>query len=504
MDKLILRDYQQTFVDDVIAAWRRQRAIMGWLPTGAGKTEIAVWFSMLERDNDGCALFVVDRKTLARQARERYSSKYGLLTGLIRGEDTYIRGYEPVLVATVQTLKARWDRPEIKHALERVTMVVVDEAHIKFEHHDEIIRHLPDAKILGLSATPLRDGLGRMYGELVEGPSYEKLIALGYLVRGRYFEPHTEDIADGLRRMGVASTGDFVNAQLSELMRNRTIIGDVVQTWRDKAEGRSTICFGVDIAHSKELCDAFLQANIPAEHIDERTDEDDRLAMFKRFREGRTKVLCSIIILGVGFDEPIASCAILARPTLSLSLHIQQVGRVLRPYPGKESALILDHAGNALRHGRVETFSPPALSEITKHSDRKTKTAAAEAFACPDCRALMVPPQRVCAECGHEIARRTTVDFIDGDLVESHAPRMTRNDDATQRLYQELLGCARGNGYKSGWAYMQMLNHYDFKAPYGWKSLPALIPSQRTLNLVQSWKIAYWKAKKKAERLAVG
>ena len=502
MDKLILRDYQETFVADVTDAWCRHRAVIGWLPTGAGKTEIAVWFSMLEEDRGGCTLFVVDRKTLARQARERYSLKYGLLTGLIRGEDTYVRGYEPVLVATVQTLKARWDHPDIKQALERVTLVVVDEAHIQFKHHDEIIKHLPNARILGLSATPLREGLACMYGELVEGPSYEQLIEAKYLVRGRYFLPHTDDIVMGLKRMSVASTGDFVSDQLSQLMRRRTIIGDVVQTWKERAGYQSTICFCVDIAHSKEVCDAFLQANIPAEHIDLHTEEEDRQAMFQRFREGRTRVLCSIVILGVGFDEPIASCAILARPTLSLSMHIQQIGRVLRPYPGKESALILDHAGNALRHGIVETFSPPELSKITKHSDRKTKSTIAETFPCSECRALMSPGQRVCGECGHEIARQNTVDFIDGQLVEGDAPAVGMSDDRALQLYQELRGYGQSQGYKDGWAYMQLLNHYEFKAPFHWKRTPVAIPSQMTLNLVKSWNIAYWKAKQKEKRVA--
>ena len=143
MAELILRDYQQAFVADVDDAWARVRAVIGWMPTGAGKTEVAVHYALVEQRNRGCTLFIVDRKTLAGQARNRYGAKYGMLTGLIRGEDTYIRGYEPVLVATVQTLKARWETAEIKQVLERITLVVIDEAHIKFRHHEEIISHNP-------------------------------------------------------------------------------------------------------------------------------------------------------------------------------------------------------------------------------------------------------------------------------------------------------------------------------------------------------------------------
>ena len=171
MADLILRDYQKQFVDDVGDAWSRTRSVIGWMPTGAGKTEVAVHYALLEQRRGGCTLFIVDRKTLAGQARNRYGATYGMLTGLIRGEDTFVRGYEPVLIATVQTLKARWEHAEVNQWLERITLVVIDEAHIKFRHHEEIITHLPKARVLGLSATPIRDGLGLIFGELVkEGP----------------------------------------------------------------------------------------------------------------------------------------------------------------------------------------------------------------------------------------------------------------------------------------------------------------------------------------------
>lgn len=503
MADLILRPYQDALMDGVQAAWATERRVICWLPTGGGKTELAAKIAQDEATRGGMTLFVVDRKVLAGQAAARFQ-KYGMLTGLLRGEDSFVRGYEPVVVASVQTIAARAKHREVQSTLRRVSVVIVDEAHIRFRHHDTLEHAMPQARILGLSATPLRDGLGKAFDRLVRGPSYNWMIEQGYLVKPRYFVPHLDRVKAGLASVGVQSTGDFKPEDLSRLMREKAIIGDLVSTWQAKAEDRPTIVFCVDIAHSKETCDAFRLAGVAAEHIDFHTTEDERRAIFCRFRTGKTRVLCSVVVLAIGFDEPSASCAVLARPTLSLALHIQQIGRAMRVFEGKADCLILDHAGNVLRHGRVEDFEPPELRDLNRNSDRKKRTAGeSDFFPCPECKALMSPGQRVCHECGHEIQRPNRVHFVPGELTE--APEDTSPQvpiEEVRDTYLEVLSYARARGKKEGWAFFVIRDHFGIKAPLAWKNLPERPPSVRTMNLIRSRNIAYAKRAAKQRRMA--
>jgi len=221
--------------------------------------------------------------------------------------------------------------------------------------------------------------------------------------------------------------------------------------------------------------------------------------MFARFRSGETKVLCSIVVLAVGFDEPVASCAILARPTLSRIMHIQQIGRVMRIHPDKRDCVVLDHAGNVIRHDKVEAFDPPDLSMIDKRSDTKRKTDSVTDYRpCPACRALMSPGQSVCHECGHELERKNKVHHVPGELSEDDTERPVIDHVAMQQLYLELRWVAKERGYKDGWAFFKLKEHYGYRAPFAWKSLRPIEPSGKTPRLVQSWDIANRKRRRAA------
>jgi len=405
---MILRPYQLSMVDAIRAAWAAgAERVLGCLPTGGGKTEIAIAV-VAGHPAPGRALIVVERKTLCRQWVARLHRHGFDDVGVIQGDNTR-REAARVLVATAQTIRSRG-------VPAGVGLVVIDESHIWHKSHDDVLEELGQARVLGLTATPLRDGLGQRFDRMVVGATIRSLIAEGHLVPARYFAPRAEDIAHALEDVAIRA-GDYALNELALAMRGRTIIGDVVGTWLERGEDRQTICFCVDKQHAHDLVDAFLAEGVAAEVVVDDTDDDERARIFGAFEERRVRVLVSVGVLAVGFDSPVASCAILARPTMSLSLHIQQGGRVLRPCAGKHDALVLDHAGNTLAHGLLEEFEPPpALSMIDAKADKKRRRDAPQAWICRHCEAVNALAEDVCCECGATRRRATRMVVVDGEL----------------------------------------------------------------------------------------
>lgn len=496
-EQLNLRPYQADIIEGIRDEWGDgNMRVCTWLPTGGGKTEIAAALAQAEMQAGGHTLFVVERKSLCTQGAERFG-RYGMLAGILRGEATFVRGYEPVTLARIQTLQARHDREVVQSLLAKATLVIVDEAHILYGHHDALIENMPHIRMVGLTATPLREGWGLRYQALVRGPSYRWMMDQGYLVRPRYFLPKMDDLKSALQGVAVAKTGDYEQAELGRVMREKSLIRDIVGTWKDKAGNRLMLVFAVDVAHSKAICDEFNLAGVAAEHIDYRTKDDDRAAIFRRFRQGETRVLCSVVALAVGFDEPAASCVVLARPTLSLSLHMQQRGRGLRPFAVKLDCLVFDHALNVVRHGKFENFEPPDLNLINKRSDKKRKSDPVYDYRpCGECGAVLEPKQNECHECGHVIRRSNVVNFRDGQLVEDGTAAVVEFD--RQRFYRELAWVASNRGYKAGYAYVKYMERFPAgpKPPFAWRDLEPIPASGETLRWLQSREIAWRKSRR--------
>ena len=410
---MILRDYQARAVAEVRAAWQAVPRVLLALPTGGGKTECAIALAGDEIAAERRVLVVVERKVLCVQWRERFARHGFEHVGVLQGENT-VMTWAPILVATAQTLRARG-------IPDNVGLIVLDESHIWHQTHDRVLEACGDAKVLGLSATPLREGLGARFDKLVIGATIKELTAAGHLVPARVFAPSRVQITQALEQINIRA-GDYAADQLSTLMRQKAVIGDVITNWRDRADNRPTIAFCVDKAHARELADEFVLAGVPAAVVVDETSDEERAEAFAQFDRGEIKVLSSVGVLGVGFDSPIASCAILARPTLSTMLHIQQSGRVIRPSEGKVDAVILDHAANSLRHGLPIDFVPPTeLSEIDRASDKKRKDAErSELTTCRNCECIYDRSEDACPECGTPRTVHTKVDRVGGEAGGRH------------------------------------------------------------------------------------
>ena len=194
-----------------------------------------------------------------------------------------------------------------------------------------------------------------------------------------------------IKTQGIKVTaGDFNLKELSQAVAEADITGDLVPMWKKYADGKKTVLFAVDIAHSKECAKAFTDAGISAEHIDGKTPAKERDAILERFRTGKTLVLCNCNIVTEGFDVPTIEAIQCVRPTLSLVFYLQMFGRALRPSPGKEYAVFIDHTNNWGVHGLPDKAQEWSLEPKPQKEPKSQKTSAFTQ-ECPSCSHIFQP-----------------------------------------------------------------------------------------------------------------
>lgn len=491
-----LRNYQLIVIDNVnaeIAAGNCRVLLVA--PTGSGKTVIA---GKLIGDNVKAGkrvLFLAHRRELIKQASNKLHAvgiDHGIMQAGFKGRQS------PVQVGSVQTIHARAVRSS-RMAMPDADLVVIDEAHhVRARTYQQIIENYPEAVIVGLTATPARGdgrGLGDDFNVIVECPQIPELILGGHLVSTRVYAPTIPDLHGVHIRHG-----DYVESELAERMDKKQLVGDIVMHWLKLARDRKTVIFATSVSHSVNIRDEFRRAGIMAEHLDGTTPMEERDGILSRLVNGKIEVVTNCMVLTEGWDCPDVACCVLARPTKSMLLYRQMIGRILRPAPGKTDALILDHAGAIFEHGFVEEPVEWFLSP-----DRKARNEKQEARGlhrtpglkpCPECHAIRVAGQP-CGACGWmPKPKAAPVDVIDGDLGEVNRRRIVTPAYETQverdRFYQELLWVARDRGYKPGWA------AYKYKEKFGgWPSKRFLIPvepSDEVRRWVRSRQIAYAKS----------
>ena len=452
-----LRPYQNQIVEDCRTAFREgDRKVLVQLATGGGKTVLGSFMVHGSSTRGKVCWWLVHRRELIRQASATFYDMQ-IPHGTIAGghvSDPLAR----VQVASIQTIARRLDR------LPPPDMIVFDETHhIGAAQWTEIFERFPAAYVLGLTATPWRldgRGLGNWYARMVRGPEVSDLIEAGSLSPYRLFAPSQPDMG------GVESqAGDYKQRQLATIMDKPSITGDAVQHYSTLCPGKRAVAFGVSIEHSQHIAEQFRAAGIAAEHVDGQMDHGARDAAVTRFVAGETLVLCNADLFGEGFDVPAIEAAILLRPTQSLSLYLQQVGRALRPAPGKQHAIILDHAGNSLRHGL-----PDDVREWSLDDREKKKRAAASDSPVRQCLKCfrVYRPAKQCPGCGDVPAvQAREVEQRDGALVEVDPAVAKERRKAEERECRSLadferLGAARG--YKPGWAMTQYRIREQYRA----------------------------------------
>lgn len=482
-----LRPYQTDVIERCRAAMASGlRRLILVAPTGAGKTVLAA--QMIENciGREKRALFLVHRRELLGQAARKLHD-VGIDAGTI-APGFPSRPSQRVQVASIATLHGRAVRSN-RMELPEADLVIVDECHhATARTWQQLIEAYPNAYVVGLTATPCRTdgrGLGGIFQDLVQCPDVSELIKLGFLVGTRVFAPPGPDLS------GVKITaGDYNEKQLAAVMNQEQLVGDVVTHWIRHAEGRKTLVYAVDVAHSISLRDEFCKAGISASHIDGTTPTEERDAILGQLKRGAIDVLCNCQVLTEGFDAPDVGCIVLARPTKSFGLYRQIIGRGLRPAPGKEQCIVLDHSGATLDHGFVDEPIEWTLEENKKAhrpaNSSREKGGVKKLVECPECGGSRWQG-RPCP-CGwrpHGYGEGQP--FLDGELLELDRRGNVRQFKPAkpawepESFYRQLLWICSEKGRKQGWA------AHKYKEKFGkWPNRAWMAPAEPSPEL-RSW-----------------
>jgi DNA repair protein RadD len=476
-----LREYQFETLNGVRAAYADgSRAPLLMAPTGSGKTRMGCALVRGARQKSKTVYWICDRLELIDQASATFDAN-SIEHGVIQGNHPRWRPWERVQVISIQTAARR--------KLPAPDFCVIDEAHVLHQAHIKLMQQWTETKFLGLSATPFTEGLAKHFDRLVQGPSVSALIEMGFLVPFEVWCPTEPDLT-GIK----VTAGEYDQDALAEAMNKPKLIGDIIQHWVEKAGNRQTIAFAVDVAHSKHIAEQFRAIGVDARHIDGYMPLEERSPIIAAFRKGEFRVLTNCGIVDKGFDCPEASCLIQARPIRkSLALHIQQIGRVLRICEGKKDAVILDHAGNHLRHGMATDPLPTELDD-GKRKKKEAKKREAMPTTCPACKYLKPPKVHTCPRCNHQ-PERQNVEFAEGGELQAF-----RGGEQRTQAIKELLFIANEKGYSKGWAAHQYRKLFGDWPRFGFEREKPQRPSEWLQDWVKKQQRAYNIRRSYAER----
>lgn len=452
---ITLRDYQQRGFDEIRAGFRRYRRLCYQGATGSGKTAIFSRIAWGVASRQRRAWILLHREELVRQTSETLAA-CGVPHDLVVPDEP--GGDAPIQVCSVQTLVRRIERKRAGP----VDLIIVDEAHHAVAGSwRRILDSRPEALVLGVTATPSRlDGqglgveAGGVFEYLILGPTIRELTAAGWLSPTVVHAPPLVADLEGLR----VRAGDFEREELAARLDKPTITGDAVAHYSRRSPGRPALAFCVSVAHAEHVAQQFRAAGFRAESVDGRLNEHLRRRRILDLAEGRLDVLTSCDLVSEGTDIPRVETVIGLRPTQSRVLYGQQVGRAMRPAPGKTRALILDHVGNVYRHGLPDADYPWTLAGRPRRKRGDVDLPSVDVRRCPQCFAAHAPAPR-CPECGHiyaptlEPPRQVAGELVEVSRAAVEAERVRRRQQVGRaKTLEELQAIGRERDYDSRWA----------------------------------------------------
>lgn len=497
MADLKLFDYQESIVTDLQQGFKDgHRVQMLALATGGGKTETAAYLMNLAAERGNRSAMTMDRRKLVEQTSERLD-KYNIDHGVMMAGHWRYHTYKSIQICSTQTLEAKGTFPNLK-------LMIVDEAHCSRKAVNDFIKNT-DVKVIGLSASPFTKGLGKIYTNVVNGPTYAKLVENKRLVPLRVFVAKQIDM-EGAKKVG----GEWSQQEASE--RGMKITGDVVSEWIKKTYeiyGRpvKTIVFCGGVAHGEDLAKSFAQAGYNFVNISYKDSDEDKAEAFEEFKRPDSTIhgLIATDILTKGFDAPDVLIGVSARPfTKSFSSHVQQLGRVMRTFDGKEYATWLDHSGNYLRfledwedlyHNGVQSL------DDGKEKPRKEPTPKEkEAALCSNCGNPWGPTD-TCQHCGHKRPRRNNVIQLPGQMEEIRIGKSSQKAASNKRelyamcvSYAKLHSAPEKQRGRAAYIYKDITGEWPPKE-FAFEKTPWVEISTPVLNRIKRNNIAFSRAR---------
>lgn len=485
-----LRGYQRELVRQASEFYRNAppeaAALLMQSATGSGKTRTAAYIVNQYASTGRQVLWLVHREELLMQAALTFA-EYGIKHRLICAASSeraikaqefrehgrsFVDSFAPVIIASIQTIVRRMDAlPWLQPS-----QIVADEAHLSLAATwRTVLAKWPTARLLGLTATPTRlDGQafdragGGLYDALICGPRVADLIAWGNLADYEVYAPPLEFTRAKRTKM---KGGDFDPKALEAEFDKPVIFGDVVAHYRKYSHGKPGIAFCPTVAVSERFAQAFRDAGYRAVAIDGQTDDTVRRRSLQELARGELDVVTSVSILIEGTDIPLATTALLLRRTESEVIYRQAVGRVLRPHPQKDRAIILDFVGAIARHGLPDGEREWTLDGKPRSERQGNPEAAVTIRTCPKCFAIHEPAPQ-CPSCSYVYTTRDRApEEVAGELVRitpemraemaakaeaerKQAKRVRITEERQCRTLAELeqLGKDRGYRFAAAWA----------------------------------------------------
>ena len=431
-----LRPYQSELVEQLRTAWREGfKAPCIVLPCGGGKSVILAEIARRTTLGGKRVLFLVHRRELVDQ--------------IVRTFIEWNVDMRLCDVMMVQTASRRISK------LKKPVLIMTDENHHSAARsYKKIYEHFSDVLRVGVTATPVRlggEGLSDVNDKLIIGVSAKWLIENKCLSPYDYYAPDVCDLTGIRTRMG-----EYLASDIERAMTKNAVFGDVISYYRKLANGKKAICYCASVKHSKAMAESFSEAGIPAAHIDGETEKNERSRIISDFRCGKIQILCNVDLISEGFDVPDCECAILLRPTKSLTLYIQQSMRCMR-YRENKRAVIIDHVGNYARFGLPDDDREWSLDK--KPQRERTQGEEIKAKMCPECFLTFSPPEKadkiICPHCGYvfEKKERRGLEEKSAELHKIEGFKLRFDKPENCHSYGELLEYAKRRGYKRGWAY---------------------------------------------------